>query len=446
VEDGARWVSRGEPAGNAPAAALPASFEPAFRLPWELVMNRYLVPVVLGLGLSLPGCRQEVSSGAPAGKAPVEPIRARAAKVTLQPWVREVRVQGSLLADEHVVIGAKVAGRVERVPVDVGTPVRKGEVLMRLETKDLDLKVKQAEAQLQQARAKLGLKPADKEESLDRNRLPAVREAKALWEQAKRNLKRAESLAPEKAISLEDLQQRQAAVEVGEALCDAALDNAAEQVATVGLRRAELDLARQARDDAEVRAPVDFDAVVDQRYVAPGAYVQVGQPVVSLVRVDPLRFHAGVPEREAVQARAGQEVRIQIEGRPEPIVAKVSRISPALDPSSRAVVIEADVPNPGFALRVGIFAEAEITVDPKAQAIAVPATAVQEFAGVEKVWLVRDGEAAEQAVQTGRRGADRVEILQGLAVGDLVLVDVRKGRRGPVIVETAQPAPGAANK
>jgi len=264
---------------------------------------------------------------------------------------------------------------------------------------------------LQQARAQLGLKSADKEESLDRTRLPSVMEAKALWDQAKANLQRAKSLAEEKAIAVEDLQQRQAAADVAEAKYHAALNDAEEQVALVGVRRADLAVAKQTRDDAEVRAP--FDAVVQQRQVAPGAYLQVGQPVVSLVKVDPLRFHAGVPEREAVQVRSGQEARIMVEGQREPIVVKISRIGPALEASSRSLVVEADVANAGSRLRAGLFAEAEIIADPLAQTLALPASAVREFAGVEKVWLVREGEAAEQVVQTGRRQAGRVEILQG---------------------------------
>jgi RND family efflux transporter MFP subunit len=315
----------------------------------------------------------------------------------------------------------------------------------------LELRVKQAEAQLAQARAKLGLKQEQKEDELDRTKVPTVVQEKALWDQALDNLRRAQTLREGRAIAVEELQQRQADVAVAAAKYLAALNDVDEQVALVGVRRQELALARQTLEDSKVPAP--FDGIVEYRHVAPGAYVRVGDPIVFLVRVNPLRFQGGVPEREAAYVREGQETTITVEGRREPITARICRISPALELSSRALVIEVDVPNPAlppanppssgeatgaqreFPLRAGVFAEAEIVVDPEARALVVPAAAVREFAGVEKVWLVRSGQAEEQIVQTGRRDHDRVEILRGLSRGDLVVAQSQTGRRGPVVAE-----------
>jgi len=249
-----------------------------------------------------------------------------------------------------------------------------------------------------------------------------VVQEKALWDQALDNLRRTESLRKGQAIAVEELQQRQAAVAVAEAKYLAALNDVDEQVALVGVRRQELALARQTLEDSKVPAP--FDGVVAHRHVAPAAYV-----------------------------REGQEATITVEGRKEPIAARIRRISPALELSSRSLVIEVDVPNPAlppadppsgreapgpkrqFPLRAGVFAEAEIVVDPEARALVVPAEAVREFAGVEKVWLVRSGQADEQIVQSGGRDPARVEILQGLSRGDLVVAQAQTGRRGPVVAE-----------
>ena len=397
-----------------------------------------------------------------------------------QSWPRVVRVQGSLSADERVVVGAKVAGRVKEVPVDLGSVVRRGDLLATLDTEELELKIQQAEAQSGQARAKLGLKQGQKEDALDRAEVPTVRQEKALWDQALHNLRRADSLVQRKAMAVEEIQQRQAAVAVAEAKYLAALNDVEEQIALIGVRRQELALARQILEDSKVPAP--FGGIVEHRHVAPGAYVRVGDPIVSLVRVDPLRFRAGVPEREAAYVREGQEATIIVEGRNEPIAARIRRISPALDLSSRSLVIEVDVPNPAlgpaapnsgpatgvpkpivkpadspsgreaagpkrqFPLRAGVFAEAEIVVDPEARALVVPVEAVREFAGVEKVWLVRNGQADEKIVQTGRRDPDRVEILQGLSRGDLVVAQAQTGRRGPVVAEGPPPANAAGAK
>ena len=201
-------------------------------------------------------------------------------------------------------------------------------------------------------------------------------------------------------------------MDVAAARYQAALYRLNESVALLSIRRAQLALAQQQQLDAVIRAP--FTGVVEQRFVAPGAYVQVGAPVVALVRIDPLRFRSGVPERDASGVKLGQAVEILLEGEPQPVVATITRISPSLDLSSRSLTIEADLPNPDQRWRTGLFAEARIVVDPEATALAVPAGAVREFAGVEKVWRVREGRAVEQPVQTGRRNAEWVEILGGV--------------------------------
>jgi len=392
--------------------------------------------IVLAFGMS--GCERENTTQAALPSGTVEPPRrVRVHTVQLENWPRMIRVQGNLLGDEISVVGTKVAGRVERVNVDIGSVVHANDELIALETKEFDLRVQQAEAQLEQARAALGLKPGDKDDSVNPLKTPLVLQEEALWKEALSKLERAKSVVATKAISVEELQQRQAAAAIAEARYRGAINDVGTQIATVSMRRAAVGLARQARDDAAVRAP--FDGVVQQRHVAPGSYVQVGQTVVTLVRVDPLRFHGGIPEREAALVDLGQQVAITVEGRPEKLGGTVTRISPALDMSNRSLVIEVDIPNPDSRLRIGLFAEAEIVADPQAKTICVPVTAVREFAGVEKVWMVREGQAVEQVVQRGRRRADRVEIVQGLSVGDVVLVNARQGRAGPVVVEVSPP-------
>lgn len=390
---------------------------------------------LVGLGLAPAGCDDPRFPAGPADQedGSVASVHLNTALARLQPWPQVVRVQGVLAADEQVVVGAKVAGRVKQVHVDLGSSVRQERpkdpglqdlnLLVSLETDELELQVRQAEAQLAQACAKLGLKPSDDETKTDRTGVPSVKQEAALRRQAEENWNRANQLKEKQqgAISLEEYEARRAAWEAAQARYYAAQNEVEEQIALVGVRRAELALARQRLADAEIRAP--FDGIVQERYVAPGAYLQVSQPVVSLVRTDKLRFRGGVPEREAIRLRLGQKVRILAEGSPAPIEAQLTRIAPALDPSNRSLIVEADVPNPGLKYRAGLFAEAEVVVDPDAQALAVPAGAVREFAGVEKVRILRDGKAVDQAVQTGRRDSQWVEILGGLAPGDVVVLE-----------------------
>jgi membrane fusion protein (multidrug efflux system) len=192
--------------------------------------------------------------------------------------------------------------------------------------------------------------------------------------------------------------------------------------------------------DSRIVAP--FDGVVGARRVSPGEYVQIGQAVVTLVRADRLRYTAGVPESRAAAIRVGQRIAIDL-GQPgtPPVVAAISRISPTVIQSSRSVVIEADVPNPALALQAGLFAEADVVVDADSQALVVPKSAVSQFAGVEKVWLVDDGVARQQTVRTGRQDATRCEIVEGISDGNVLVRTASEGHDGPVVAVEAPPRP-----
>jgi membrane fusion protein (multidrug efflux system) len=174
--------------------------------------------------------------------------------------------------------------------------------------------------------------------------------------------------------------------------------------------------------------PAPFDGLVEERRVAPGSFVQIGMPIVTLVRGNPLHFRGRIPERYSRRLRVGQEVRLEVEGVAQPRVAHVTRISPTLDPLSRSLLFEARVDNADGRLWAGIFAEAEVIIDSDAATIVVPESALAEFAGVEKVWKVVDGSAREQIVLTGERRDGRIEIVDGLAAGDVILADADLGR------------------
>jgi RND family efflux transporter MFP subunit len=239
-------------------------------------------------------------------------------------------------------------------------------------------------------------------------------------------------LAPSNIVTAEELDQCRAELEVAEARYRSALNGVEEQIALIGVRQTELALARQARVDAELRAP--FAGCVQQRHVAPGAYVQIGQLIVSLVRTDPLRFRAGVPERQAARIQEGQPATIRVEGLETPLQGSVSRISPALDASNRSLTVEIDVPNPNARLRVGVFAESEVVVEPDARSVAISAGCVRDFAGVEKIWVVDNGQAIERVITTGRRDGDWVEVLAGVAAGETVVSRPEEGLAGPAVV------------
>lgn len=370
----------------------------------------------------------------PAGHAPnekvVEPLAAATLTVVPVPWPVYVRVQGNLEADEEATLSSRVAGLVEKVNADRGQAVKAGDVLVELRAVDFDLKVKHADAAVKQTRSRLGLREEAPDTELDPLRSPPVREAQANLNDAIARFERTRGLAGSAAASAEELQTLKAAVEVAQARYNGAMNQVRETIATLNLNKVALSQAQQDLRDAKTVAP--FDGTIAERMTAKGANVLTGTPLFVLVKTDRLRFTAGVPERRTLQVQLNQKVRVHVEGVKEPLEGTVTRLSPALAMTSRSLVVEVDVPNPGSKIPANFFAEADILVEPEARSLAIPLSALSEFAGVEKVWVVRDGQAVEQRVRTGRRDFQRVEVTEGLKAGDVVLADARLGRPGPV--------------
>jgi RND family efflux transporter MFP subunit len=383
-----------------------------------------------------PAAKTELAGPAASASPRSEPPAAESPpsfKVESRTWQATVRSQGGLIADELAVIGARMPGRIREVAVEVGQQVTAGDVLVRLDEAELRLRVEQARAQLARARVSLGLGPladeaetvqcADDTDTIDVAAAPEVVRERARLEEARGQLLRLEALVGRNAVSRTDLEAGIATVAVAEATLAAAMQQVEEKVALVKVQRTTLALAREAAAQAVIRAP--FDGVVQSRHgSSPGASVQLGDPLVTLVRTDPLRFRGTVPERQSLKLRVGQQVLVRLDSVAKPIASTVARIAPLLDELSRTLVFEADIPNPEGCLRSGLFAEADVVVDEQAQALVVPLSSVREFAGREKVWRVEaSGRSRSVSVRTGRRSEGLVEIVSGLSPGDLIMPD-----------------------
>src|SRR5262245_20002676 len=268
-----------------------------------------------------------------------EPAIIKVAVRRIEPvsWPAVVRTQGSLIADEVTVVGAKVAGRIKEVTFDLGGAVKTRDVLASLDQDDFKLEVVLAEAQLLQARAALGLAPDDPLESLDPENAPPVREAKAMWDETRARVARVRQLLlnTRNTVTQEEYDQAVAAEGAAAARHAAAINGVREKIALINVRASELKVAQQRLYDTVIRAP--FDGLVQERHVAHGSFVQLGDPIITLVRTSVLRFRGTMPERHAHRLALGQEVRLSIEGVPEPRVARVTRISPSVEEMSRSL-------------------------------------------------------------------------------------------------------------
>jgi RND family efflux transporter MFP subunit len=393
------------------------SVSPDTCAPWCSVGGFLIAIVLVAAGVS--GCEDDTSATAVAENAtPARQVRVMAAVETEA--ARSVRATGTLAAEEQVILGTKVVGRLGEINVDFGSRVRRGDVIARIDQSDYKLRVAQAEAALQQARVRLGLPPSGKNDNVDIEETATVREAAAVLKEARLTHERMVELWQQKFIARAEFDAAVSQLAVAEARYQDAIEEVRNRQAVLVQRRSELEIARQQLADTVIISPID--GAVRERQASVGQYLAAGAPVVTLVRTDPLRLRLAVPEREAGAIRIGQTVNLTVEGDPNKYQGRVARLSPAIAEDNRTLMIEAEVPNREGALRPGAFAKADIVVQAGERVVTVPEDAIVNFAGIEKVITVEENVSVEKYIRTGRRLGDKVEIIEGIAAGEQVVL------------------------
>jgi RND family efflux transporter MFP subunit len=380
---------------------------------------RCTLALTAGAAAALAGCGNDPPARAlPETASPPREVRTvAAAKAQV---ARTVTATGTLAADDQIILGTKAVGRLSEINVDLGSRVRKGQIVARIDPHDYKLRVQQAEAALQQARVRLGLSPDGSNDNVDPQETGIVKQAAAVLTEAKLNHERMVKLAKGDYIARAELDAATSQLGVAEARYQEALEEVRNRQALLAQRRSELEIARQQLEDTVIIAPID--AAVTQRQASVGEYLAAGGPVVTLVRMDPLRLRLAVPEREASFVRVGQQVQLTVEGDANQYQGRVARLSPAIAVDNRTLMVEAEVRNERFLLRPGAFAKADIIVAADQEIVTVPSEAIVTFAGIEKVLTVADGKVVEKRVRTGRPVGDAVEITEGVSAGDRVIV------------------------
>ena len=341
-------------------------------------------------------------------------------KAARTPLNRSVSVTGTLAAEEQVMLSLKVTGRLEQLLVDLGSPVRRGQPIARLTTTDFDLRLRQSEAALQQARARLGLDPTGPDDQIDIEKTAVVRQARASLDEARRQRERIATFVARGISARADLESADAQFQIAEGRYQDALEEVRNRQGVLAQRRSEVALARQQLDDTTLHSPID--GIVRERHATAGEFRTAGTPIVTVVRQHPLRLQLAVPERASTEVSLGQMVRVTVEGDSEVYEGRVARLSPAITEGNRTLPIEVEVPNQAGRLKTGTFARADIITN-ETLGLVVPHSALVVFAGVEKLLLVRDWKVHEQRVRTGRRVGDRIEIVEGLETGELVITE-----------------------
>lgn len=382
--------------------------------------TRVLPAAALAAALFSAACSAErTSAAAPAEPAPVA---VRAAAVQPQAIDRFLRVTGSLAADEKADVAAETAGRVIDTPVERGTRVTAGTVLVRISATEADASLREAEANAAQLEARLGLVAG---QPFDPLKVPDVLNAKASLDWAEADFARIKALLDQKVVSQAEYDQRLTQVQAARQQYQTAQNGAQQSFRSLQAARARVDLARKSAADTVVRAP--FSGIVAERLVSTGDYVSRGLKVATIVRIDPVRVELTVPEQFLSQVTAGQAVRLTVDAYPgEVFTAKVRYVSPALKTDQRALTVEAVTSNADGRLKPGLFATALLQQPAPAPALLVPADAVETVAGTSRVYAITtDLKVEERIVTTGEKIGDRVEIASGLKAGERVAANPR---------------------
>jgi len=356
-------------------------------------------------------------------KPPVEvkkdggPLVVRAVPVASKPISRTVEAVGTFFAYDEAIISAEVDGRVEDVKVDLGDNVAPGQLLVRISEEEQRYLLAQQEAQLRQSLEKLGLKD-EKDRVKDINDAPDVRRAAADLFEAEQRYKRVRMLTEQGVGSQSDLDQAQARFRAQQAALDATLNQTRNVIQEVERFRAVLDLQRKKVRDTQVKAP--FAGAVKERQVTAGQFVRANTPLLTLVKVDPIRLRIEVPERMAPWIKTGQTAQIITEAFDKTFEGRIWRISPTVDQAKRTFVVEALVPNGGAGLKPGSYARARVPTQKVENVLYVPTRAISYVLGSNKAFVIKNNVIEARDVKLGDRFEGSVEILEGLAEGDMI--------------------------
>jgi RND family efflux transporter MFP subunit len=326
---------------------------------------------------------------------------------------REVDLSGTLMSPDQAKVSSEVAGIVRAVPVQLGTDVRAGDVLVRLEPRELELAAERAESALRQVEAQLGIDRAQDRQPPPDEQIASVRQAIANRDDAQAAYARAQQLSGRGLLSQVDRDTAETRLKVAEANYQAAIDNVRSLKASLQDRRAAYELAQKKLRDAVVRAPVSGS--IAERFVQTGEYIRENTPVVTIVQMNPLKLKTAIQERYAGLIKPGQAVAFVVEAFPTRTFAgKVAYVSPAVDQVTRTFAVEAIVDNADRMLKPGFFTKGTVKTRLDADVIAVPEEAISTLAGVSTVYVIESGKARQQQVGLGAREGKLVEITSGL--------------------------------
>lgn len=429
--------------------------------------HKLFITAILATGLCVlfaGGCGSNANS-ATTGNANNQPqiIDVTTSQAIIQPIPSYIEATGNLVSDAQTDVAPAVGGKIVEVNFDIGSFVQKGDVLVRLDPRDANIRLELAKAQVEQQRqavqqaesnveqaianlrqtqARLGVKDGETFQIKD---FSQVKTFTAQLELAEKELRRTEKLLESGDVSKSAYDQRKSQRDALIGNLDEARSNAAVAIraintaqaavgtakaavssaqASVATAQTQVTQAQKAASDTNVLAPIS--GFVSERIADVGEFVTPNTPnskVATIVRTSTLRMKIDVPEQSIGKVATGQGISLQTTAHPDRNFAgTVVRISPSLNASARTLSVEAEVQNTEGLLKPGQFATVRITQSKPEPAVMIPAKAVRTVGNTNSVFVVKDGAAREQFVQLGLLENDMIQVKQGIIEGDLVAV------------------------
>lgn len=382
---------------------------------------------------------------------------------------------GNLVSDAQTDVAPSIGGKIVEVNFDVGSFVTKGDVLVRLDARDAQIRLDQAKAQLEQQRRAVQQAEANSEQALASLRQTQVRlgigdgetfeianfsqvkSIRAQLELAEKELARATRLLESGDISRSVYDQRKSqrdaligqmdearsnaavaikAIDTARAAYNTAKTNVQQARAGVATAETTVDQAQKAVSDTAIYAPIS--GYVAERTADPGEFISPNVPnskIATIVRTSVLRLRIDVPEQSIAKVGIGQGISAQVTAYPDRSFAgTIVRVLPSLNATARTLTVEAEVDNPGGLLKPGQFATVRIAQTEPVSAVMIPASAVRTEGDINRAFVIKDGVASERLVQLGLLENDLIEVKRGIAEGELVATtNVDKLKDGAIV-------------
>ncbi len=339
--------------------------------------TKLLLFIVIMILISLPltSCKKEKK----VEKETLINVRVQSAeKKQIQPYIETT---GTLKADEEVVVSSEVDGIVKSVRVEEGYPVARGTLLAEINPIDYILEEKRADAALKQAQANLV--------------------------NAKAEYQRKESLHKEELITRQQFDDISTRVTLAEA--------------DLARAKAFLDTSRERLFRTKIYSPLH--GMVKEKKVSSGNYVRNGSPLFQLIKIDQLKMTFTVSEKEIADLKTGQEVIFTVDSFPgKTFKGKVNLLYPNVEERTRTLQAEAIVPNAGRLLKPGLFARISIYTAAIRDAVVAPLTALMYDNATISIFVVEGNVAHQRMVKTGGKYGENVEIVEGLKEKEQIVV------------------------